>query len=234
MNDVSDKKGFTLVELLVALAIIVAIVSMVYGSYAATSKSTHVHKAKIAASAHISRILEQMAEQIRCAYANMDRLTAAVPAGPPGKEKLSEDIISYFDGNPNDPGGQILHLVTTHAVSTGQRQKDGLFDVTYTFDEHTGMLSLNQTQFVGIAKASVEKSNWKPLADNIRSVELSFFDGRQWLPSWDFKGKRVLPCAVKIGIAFEDENCRKYCRSTVAHIFCRGSRPDALVVADKR
>jgi type II secretory pathway component PulJ len=57
-----------LVEVLVAAAIIVTIVSMVYGSYFATAKSTEAYKAKMTLSGQTRKVLGQMARQIRCSY----------------------------------------------------------------------------------------------------------------------------------------------------------------------
>ncbi|MHC4632893.1 MAG: PulJ/GspJ family protein, partial [Planctomycetota bacterium] len=70
MSGSSGKRGFTLVEILVAMAIIVTIVSMVYGSYFATSKSAETCKAKMALSQQVRKVLQQMARQIRCSYAD--------------------------------------------------------------------------------------------------------------------------------------------------------------------
>ncbi len=76
MNNSPGKNGFTLVELLVALAIIVTIVTMVYGSYFATSKSAQVCNAGIAVLQQGRKVLEQMAQQIRCSYADANRVSA--------------------------------------------------------------------------------------------------------------------------------------------------------------
>ncbi|GAG01600.1 unnamed protein product, partial [marine sediment metagenome] len=59
---------------------------------------------------------------------------------------------------------------------------------------------------------------------NVECVELDFFDGQQWLPKWDFKQKRKLPYAVKIGITGKDENYRQCHYGTIAFIGCSGSQ----------
>ena len=69
MKNRYGKNGFTLVEILVAMAIIVVIVSLVYGSYFATSKSTQAYKSRIALFQQGRKVLRQMARQIRCSYA---------------------------------------------------------------------------------------------------------------------------------------------------------------------
>jgi prepilin-type N-terminal cleavage/methylation domain-containing protein len=238
MTNDSRKAGFTLIEVLVAFAIIVAIMAMIYGSFRAISKSTRACETGLSGFQQVCKILDQMAAQIRCAYA----ATAQVPVGAitatlGSKEKLSEDIVSYFEGDPDNLSGDILHFVTTHRMFAGE-QTDGLFDVTYKFDKNTGALSVSQRQFVGTLDNPARASGWRVLAENVESVDLAFFDGQKWLPDWVFKGKRRLPRAVKISITCEDENSRQYYCEAVADVYCQNgaasvSLNEAAIAVDK-
>jgi type II secretion system protein J len=222
MNSRSGKNGFTLVEILVAVAIIAAILSMVYGSYFATSKSAQACKTRIALSRQGRKVLVQMARQIRCSYVGSAK-EYTYPTRPVSqqREKIPEKAISYFNGDADDAGGEILHLVTTNSILGGQAPVDGLFEVTYKFDKSNGTLVFSEERFVNVPQSVVEKKIWQPLAENIECVELAFFDGQQWLPRWDFKEKKKLPYAVKINITCEDENYRQYHYDTVAYVCCR-------------
>lgn len=224
MNNRLDRKGFTLLEIIVAAALIAAILSMVYGSYFATSKSAKTCKARIAMFQQGRTALEQMAQQIRCGYAG--KIADDANSGEPGPQQtrmIAEDSISYFTGNPNAPSGEILHLVTTNGFIEGKGPTDGLFEITYKFDKSTSALSLSQEEFVGTAK-KVEKRNWRPIANNVTHLELAFFDGQEWLRSWDSKDKKKLPYAVRIEISCEDKDYRRRHYSTVAHVSCRKNR----------
>jgi len=223
MNNRLDKHGFTLIELLVAVALIAAILSMVYGSYFATSKSAQTCKARITVSQQGRKTLEQMARQIRCSYAGTvtDRTeTEPVEAGSKQTGIILEDSFSYFNGNSVAPRGEILHLVTTNRLFGEKEPADGLFEVTYKFDKRASLLSLSQREFVGTAQKTGEK-NWRPIAEGVKSLELTFFDGKKWLRNWDFKEKKILPCAVRIEISCEDENHQQYHYATVAYVSCR-------------
>jgi len=226
MNKRLDKNGFTLVELLVAVALIAAILSMVYGSYFATSKSAQTCKARITVSQQGRKTLEQMSRQIRCSYAGTvaDRTekepveTGSKQTGQKGM--ILEESTSYFNGNSVAPRGEILHLVTTNKLFGEKEPADGLFEVIYKFDKRASLLSLSQREFVGTAQKTGEK-NWRPIAEGVKSLELTFFDGKKWLRSWDFKDKKILPCAVRIEISCEDEDHRQYDYATVAYVSCR-------------
>jgi type II secretion system protein J len=220
VNSKSVKKGFTLIEILVAVAIIVTIVSMVYGSYFATSRSAQACRKRIAMSQQGRELLGRMARQIRCSYAGSFR--KSIPPAVKGslkKEVTLENTISYFNGNSGEMGGEILYLVTTNG--TLDKQAPGLLKVTYKFDKRTGTLLFSQERFVDGTKSFIEDRNWQKLAENIESIELAFSDGRQWLNTWDFKEKKALPYAVKINITCQDENYRQYSYGTTAYICCR-------------
>jgi type II secretion system protein J len=212
--------GFTLVEILVAIAIIAAIVSMVYGSYFATSKSAQACKRRIALSQEGRKLLGQMAQQIRCCYAgSAKQYKSSTSRVSQQRESIPENAVSYFNGNSGEMGGKILYLVTTNSIL--EEKAPGLFEVAYKLDENTGTLFFSQERFVDGPKSLIENRNWQPLAENIESIELAFSDGVKWLPTWDFKEKRALPYAVKININCQDQNYRQYQYGTIAYVCCR-------------
>ncbi len=220
MSSSSDTNGFTLVEILVAMAIIVTIVSMVYGSYFATSKSTQAYKSKINLSQEGWKVLEQMTRQIRCSYANKTKNSTYQTSIPQQGKAEPVGEINYFHGDSDEPSGEILHLVTTNGFLMGQSPSDGLFEVNYKFDKNKGLLFSSQRRFAP-TKSETQKNKWQPIAEDIESLNLAFFDGQQWLDQWDYKEKRQLPCAVKINITWEDENHRQYQHGTIVYICCR-------------
>jgi len=238
MSSSSGKGGFTLVEILVAMAIIVTIVSMVYGSYFATSKSTQAYKSRIILSQEGRKVLEQMTRQIRCSYANKAKKNTYQTSIPQQEKADPVGEINYFNGNSDEPSGEILHLVTTSGFFVGQGPSDGLFEVTYKFDKSKGLLFSSQRRFAPTIKSAAQKNKWQPIAEDIEFLNLSFFDGQQWQNKWDFKDKRELPCAVKINITWEDESQRQYQYGTIAYIYCRKNqsketRTGALVSVNK-
>lgn len=238
MKDRPQKTGFTLVEVLVATAIIVTIVSMVYGSYFATSKSTQAYNAKMDCLHEARKAIAQMARQIRGSYAGaVDTLPQ--PAGTMHQKvnAIPENTTNYFEGNQDNPSGEILHLITSNAISPGQNSPQGLFDVIYRLDKRAGTLFLSQTRFVGVSKEAAQRKSWHQLAKGIRSLNLRFFDGRQWQNTWDFKENKKLPCAIRIKIDCEGRNHHQYHYETIAHICCGKndrSTPSDLLVSISR
>lgn len=218
-------KGFTLIEILVAVAIIVTIFSMVYGSYFATAKSTDIYKTRMTLSQQARKVLGQLARQIRCSYiGKKEELTNVAETISPPKREITEKPVIYFNYELAARTGKILHLVTTNRLFCPETHADGLFDVIYKFDKSRKTLYLSQKRFIGKLERFIEKRNWRPLLTGLQSIELEFFDGRQWLPEWDFEQKKKLPVAVKISISCEDENHRQCHYGTVAYVACSGNQ----------
>ena len=216
--------GFTLIEVLVAVTIIVTIVSMVYGSYFATAKSADVYKAMMTISAQVRNVLERMARQIRCSYiGKIDEKKDVAGAGFKQTNIISKSPVIYFGYKSDTPGGGILHFVTTHKLFCEDGYASGLFDVAYKFDKNIGTLYLSQRRFTGSSEKYSGDRNWRPVLTSVESVELEFFDGQEWCGEWDFEQKRKLPFAVRIGITCNDENYRQCRYGTVADIGCSGN-----------
>jgi general secretion pathway protein J len=217
--------GFTLIEILVAVTIIATIVSMVYGSYFATAKSADVYKARMAVSGRTRKVLEQIARQIRCSYiGKATESTDLAGTDSSSTKTVRKNPVIYFSYESDAPGSSVLHLVTTYGLFCEDGYANGLFDVTYKFDKNIGTLYLSQRRFAGTPENNIEDRNWRPLLTNVESVELDFFDGRQWIREWDFEQNKKLPIAVKIGMTCEDENSRKCHYGTIAYVDCSGNQ----------
>ncbi|MCP4263298.1 MAG: prepilin-type N-terminal cleavage/methylation domain-containing protein [Planctomycetes bacterium] len=223
-------KGFTLLEILVAMTIIVTIVSMVYGSYFATAKSADACKTRMTLSGQTRKVLNQMSRQIRCSYiGEAIENTDLEVKDSKITNRIRKSPVIYFSYEPDAPGSETLYLVTTNRLFCEDGHANGLIDAAYKFDKNIGTLYLSQRKFAGTTGNNIEDRNWRPLLANVESVELDFFDGRQWGRKWDFEQKRKLPIAVKISITCEDENSRKCHYGTVAYVDCsRNQDPKTL------
>ena len=238
MNNRLRQHGFTLVELLVAIALIAMVLSMAYGSYIATTRSAQACKSRIALAEKGRKTLEQIARHIRCSYVgSVSDVTENEKTGSVQTEVGPETTVSYFSGDARALNGEILCLVTTSGLAEEKGATDGLFEVVYKFDKRTSELALSLARFVGVAREA-EKRNWRVIADQIESIDLAFFDGEKWLKRWDFEDKNGLPRAVRIEIGGENESFQRYDYSTVAYVSCRDYRPvtriETLVSVDKQ
>jgi prepilin-type N-terminal cleavage/methylation domain-containing protein len=249
----SAEAGFTLLEILIAVAIIAVIVSMVYGSYFAAARSTEAYDATMEVSEQARQALAQMARQIRCAYApqsvhrveQMQQASGAVGESVRPEKLISRDKssaetgLSYFSGGVDGPAGEVLQFVTTDGSSAGPQLSNGLFEVIYRFDKSSGLLSLSQQRFIERLQSPAGHRNWQPVLTGVERFELTFYDGQKWLSKWDFKEKRRPPLATKVEITCEDKNNRRCRLATTAYVPCHKNQgknmaADTLVSVDEK
>lgn len=227
MKQALTKHGFTLVEILVAMAIITGIFVMVYGSYRAISKSAGICNERIATLDETRNALAQMARQISCSYTGRKETeTSAGKAVFKKDKKTNKNTSILFEGNCDSVNGQILHFVTTTNGFRSQKPTDGLFEVIYRFDKNTGQLLFSQTKFVGSGTSLDSDRLWLPIGKDITAVELGFYDGREWLEKWDIREKLPLPYAVKVDITVEHQNLRPYHYVAIASVYCQAAETD--------
>ena len=215
-------RGFTLIEILVAMAIVVTIVSMVYGSYFAAARSAETCKLKMTSSQEARAALKQISRAIRCAYAPAIEESPDTPRGSRENQNTTVEAVGCFEGDNDAPTGRILHLVTTARVGP----VDGLFDVVYMFDPVVNTLFVARSRFIQTKRDRQQDGyrDWLSLVENVEQIELAFFDGGQWLSKWDSQRTRQLPAAVRIRMACRDENGRSSSYGTVVDVCCRTSR----------
>jgi type II secretion system protein J len=219
----SANAGFTLVEMLIAMAIVVTIVSLVYGSYFATAGSTEVCTAKIDAESDVQNALKQMSRQIRCAYASQ----AQQPSGDSSSvfkpmQATLDKTINYFYGDTDTPTDMVLNFVTTHPVQEEHGKTKGLFIVRYKLNKTFGTLLLNEERFTGLPERTSENKlrALQPVLTNVDDIDLAFYDGKKWLTKWNYEKEKSLPCAVRISITVSDKENRLRHNSITAYIHC--------------
>lgn len=221
MKKTMGKKGFTLIEMLVAMAIVVSIVSMVYGSYFATSRSAEAYKAKMSVSESTGELLRQMARQIRCCYAKApEPAEAGARQSLPKTQGILEEPVGYFQGGDNLRTGEVLRFVTTARVYSKSDLNEGLIDVVYVFDKITRTLMVSTRRFVETASPLPEEPGFSAVMEGVENIETAFFDGTEWRAEWDYLQTKRLPAAVRIRIAVTDENGRTSEYATVAQTNC--------------
>jgi len=226
MKPATQRNGFTLIEVVIAAAIIVSIFSILYGTYFAVSESTKTVRAKQKLSQHTADMMTRLARQIRCSYAGNTGNQTELAVD--NKKKRDTKKIGYFYGN-SDHLGEILHLITTNSFFVlTQDSSPGLLDVGYKLDRNEGVLYISQSRFTGSTKKTATKE-WVPIADNVREIQLEFFDGAKWSSKWIYNQQKKLPSEVKIDIVFENQTGQTYECSTSVNICCgAGNKNPAL------
>ncbi len=228
MSGNRNNTGFTLIEMLVALTIIVAILAMTYGSFAATTRSIDASGACLARVERACFALRLMTRQIRCAYAPRSPQTGADSNSGSMLQAAGTSPrapATVFRGGARDPRGEVLSFVTSSGLGTGPDAPRGLFRVTYLYDRASSTLSISRREQ---ADSSAGRSNPRlsdVLLTNVAQVDLTFHDGKQWQQTWDAVQRHELPRAVKVEITVADEAGRPHSLGTIIPI-TQETRPE--------
>lgn len=105
------KRGYTLIELTVAMGLFVIVVSIAIGGFVSILRDQRVTAALIAANSNVSLILEQMAREMRT---GRDFCDAAPPCSPAASSRIQTDAINFIS-SANSPISYKFND-TTHAI----------------------------------------------------------------------------------------------------------------------
>jgi type II secretory pathway component PulJ len=205
--------------MLVSLAIVGTIVTMVYGSYAATSRSVDVYSSRMACSERAQLALRMMARQIRCAYA--PPVTTRSTKADAGRTSTPTVPGAAFQAETRNLRGDLLSFTTTGGSGLGLDKPVGISRVAYRYDERAQVLSICCESSVHRPDDLRDSGTWRPMLTGITGIELEFHDGWNWQPRWDSKSNGKLPQAVKIALSVAGRNGREHHYATTVPIVCQ-------------
>lgn len=208
-------RGFTVIEILIAVTIVSIILTIIYGSFASATRSISISRGRsdIYQIARLS--LARMAEDISCAF-------------PPKGVNL-EDIKFGFigedrglDGMPSD----ILNFISTSHLKFGRSLKNsGLCEIGYCVetDPETEELVLLRREDDTLDDEIDRGGIVLELAEHIKGIDFKYYDdkGEEW-DEWYSDDTNSLPRKVKITLTLEGENKRRLDFSTVVYLEMSG------------
>jgi len=229
MNRNRNSRGFTLIEILIALAMMATIMSMVYGSYAATTQSVETYSSRLDCSERASLILRLMARQIRCVYipptdpnttgssGNIDRTQTRARSIARHGTEIDRSSPS-FCGNAQGRRGEVLDFVTTIGLGAGLKGPRGLSRIRYRHDPLTDTLWIDRRPYMDRLRKADSTQTGQPILDHVTTLDVEFCDGQQWLKKWNGVRNREVPQAVRISLSLVDEEGRSYRFGTTVRI----------------
>lgn len=185
--------GFTLIEMMLAVAVLALILAMLAGSFHAVARGKVQAESHIAVDSTARAILAEMANEIRGAVQ-----TALLPSRV------------LFMGEIHGHGSQVLDSISVSTLNPGHRhtlEDFGSEDtITYTTapnPEHSGWFLLLRSQNSSLLSNVTSTNAREPalLTANLLSLRIRYFDGNIWSESWNSQSLppgRQLPNEVGI------------------------------------
>lgn len=189
----SWQHGFTLVEILIAVAIVSLILTIIYGSYVSSIDTMNYTREKMDAFSMVRLTLSRMNDEITSSFFSED-----------GKDVM-------FSGEE----GKVDFVSSSHERIFKESKEYDLIEIGYFAepDEKGESLSLWRREDKTPDDDVLEGGEREKLIEGLKSIEFKYYDGKEWRSEWDSKEKKGLPQAVKVTLKFPEKEL-----STIAFI----------------
>ncbi len=209
------ERGFTIIEILIAVTLGAVILATVYGAYHMVVKTT-MNYSRVSDTYQTARIvLDTMAKEISGAYQPL--------FAERGKMFLGVD--EWYAGLENDT----LSMVTTTCISGGEVETGyDTYETTYYLGrgDEDGLLYMKTAPYFNLEEPFKEGEE-VVLAENVRSLDFKYYDGTEWVEAWGGEPQAVvedeetpaLPYGVRITISIGTAEEKEPARfSTIAFL----------------
>lgn len=173
--------AFTLVEVLVAMSILVIVLGIAYGAYAAATQSVDRCKRRMTVEQDARALLGMLERELRCGYLRAGETRSSARPDTP-----------HFRCDPKAADGAVLDFTTSGGLNDPDAPGPGICRVMYALDENAGLLLRKQ-----------DDAAWLCVARGVQALTVKAHDGREWRARWDSTAEGGLPGAVQVEIAFE-------------------------------
>jgi len=188
LSAISRNRGFTLLEILIALILLSVLSAALYGSYfgvvRARESATDGMESRRELGATLDLIRREVASAMfirsdtRLRFVVEDRDNFGIPAS-------------------------VLELATLAPPSTMERRESGIVKVRYRLIEKDNTRTLTrQEQDLFYDGANIPAY---PQMERIRSFLVECQDGTKWVKNWDTAINGVLPKAVRVTVQVDDQ-----------------------------
>ncbi len=192
-------RGFTLLEVLIAVAIMAGIVAAIYGTFFTAGRSVEQAEARRDATDLVRTLVSKMSSDIANAYVNPGMNAPAVTTIFYGKKVQPET------GDEKNRYDELYLTALTNWRRPDSKETD-LWEVGYYFKEKT-----DGSGYVMMRREKRELSKDSPaleggveyaMTDRVESLQLRYKSGTSWSDEWN--NKSALPSAVEITLLLDD------------------------------
>ncbi len=194
--------GFTLLEVLIAVAIMSMIVSIIYTSFFTAGENVKQAEA-IRDATDLARTLEaKLSNDIANAYLNQNMNAPAVTTIFYGKKAESDTGLGTSSRHDS------LSLTTLTNWRRPSSKETDLWEVGYDFKEKpdgTGWdLMRREKRELSKDTPALEGGVEYEMTDRVVSLQLRYYDGSSWVDEWDSRTRQRLPNVVEIKLLLDD------------------------------
>lgn len=219
------RTGFTLLELLLALATMAIVVGVIYGAFAVGTNSAQRGQVQIDTQQELITVLTLMARQLRNACPAPDSLAETQVLLAQNAEPEPQELwFNSFRAKAESSGPHIEFITTAGLLPQEQAQPRG---VIYHYDKKNRALLYSECS----AEDTSFGTGFEPeraLIEDLGDMTLEFYDGQRWTDSWQATQQGGLPHAIKLTLARAED---RFTKAISLHRATRVLRPDQTTSA---
>ncbi|MDO9309009.1 MAG: GspJ family type II secretion system protein [Deltaproteobacteria bacterium] len=191
MSATSSNKGFTLLEILIAVVLLGILAGALYGSYFGVVRARERAAAGMESRRELGATLDLIRREVSSAMFNSK-----------DKHKRLRFIVEDRDsfGAPSST----LELTTLSPLADLSRGESGIVTVGYRMTEKDSKRTLTRQERDMVFSGSDVTAAF-PQMERISSFLVECYDGSKWVRSWDSAINGALPKAVKVTVQVEEE-----------------------------
>lgn len=205
------RRGFTLVELMLAILIMAIMMSIIYGVVVSTVSAAKRVEEITAASEVGPAILTRLRADLEAAFLPKEgEFFVGVKKPGAGNDRDRIDFISsdVAYGAENDVEEPRFHSINEIGYQVLESRKDPGLGILYRREDFF------------IDSDPLKGGRLTQLYDRVRSLSIRYYDGKEWRPDWSSKAQKGLPKAVEIELKIlvshhDDPNHEQKFKTTV-------------------
>lgn len=188
MSVISQNKGFTLLEILIAVVLLSILTSALYASYFTVIRARERASVGMDSRRELGATLDLIRREVSSAMFNRNdkRLKFVV-----------EDRDNFGDQSST------LELTALGPPSIQNRSESGIVDVKYSMSQKDKKRILTRQERDLVSEEAAIAAY--PQMEQISVFMVECFDGSKWVKSWDTAINGALPKSVRITVRVEEE-----------------------------
>lgn len=200
----AGRRGFTLMEIALAVSILAVMATLTWGSIARTFDAYETVTGIDARYHNVRVAMNRMAKELSMAF-----LTS--PRRDKGKERMWKTI---FKAEPSTPIAKLSFSSFSHQILRADAKECDQNEIGYfgaPDDDNPRQMNLMRREDPRLDREPEEGGRSYVLAEDIKELKLRFFDPKDddWTDSWDTEKSEQagrLPTLVEITMVINDEN----------------------------
>ena len=199
MNTDRKKRGFTLLEVLLALAILAAVMTAVYASFSTASRNVESAETVRDETDLARTLIARLSDDIANAYYNQDMKTTTILYGKKEEAGTGDDK-RRLDS---------LAMTTLTNWRKPDSKETDLWEVGYHFEETADgrghVLMRREKRELSKDIPLLEGGVDYEITDKVDGFQLRYYNGSQWSDEWDTRKHFSLPQKVEITLSLAEE-----------------------------